>query len=333
MNLEVSFKYKLFNVTLSPLDAANLSDDLWLEIMLKASPLELLTFQRLSRSFCRILAENPRCWNQARQNMDPPVPPPPQVDASGIWTESAYAQFLFGGGNCIVKSCKTWTARFPSSYALRTRVCSDKCKTVLHRHYDAEARKINNGYLTSCAIPGKRGLRQMGQTQRLHFRDWLAHDERDLTQYPTYRVCAVSQADQEWFAARAKTESRPVRPPVVVLRTVEALKAEYKLRAEALPRIMQNAKALQAWSKEFAEAREAIDLANVAFMKEIVSPREQIPYRKLMKTPTVQKVFIAFGDSLSRLDIRSWCAMRENAVREYRETVDVNIKAIRRSLL
>ncbi|KAJ7470876.1 hypothetical protein FB451DRAFT_1399621 [Mycena latifolia] len=71
----------------------------------------------------------------------------------------------------VAKSCKKWTIRFPYSYALRIRVCSDECEAVLHRYYDAEARRINNGYLTSGTIPGKRGLRQMGQTQRLHFRE------------------------------------------------------------------------------------------------------------------------------------------------------------------
>lgn len=40
---------------------------------------------------------------------------------------------------------------------------------------------MSNSYLTSMAIPGKRGLRQMGQTQRLHFHDWLPYDERDMT--------------------------------------------------------------------------------------------------------------------------------------------------------
>ncbi|KAJ7470898.1 hypothetical protein FB451DRAFT_1399641 [Mycena latifolia] len=322
MDREYSFQFKLFNVTLSPC-SVNLSDDIWLEIMLKASPLELLKFQLLSRRFCRILSDNPRCWREARHNMNPPVPPLPQVDAAGIWTESAYAQFIFGGGNCIAKSCKKWTARFPCSYALRFRVCSDKCEAVVHRHYDTEARRINNGYLTSCAIPGKRGLRQMGQTQRLHFRDWLPYDERDRTNHRTYRVYAVSVADQEWFSARAITEKRPVRPPVAVIRTVEELKAEYKLRAEALPGIIKNAEALQAWAQRFTEARKAIDLFNVTFMKETISPREQIPYRKLLKTPTVSKAFEAFGQSLSKLDIRTWCGMRANAIREYREHITI----------
>ncbi|KAJ7676272.1 hypothetical protein B0H17DRAFT_1207404 [Mycena rosella] len=315
-------KYKLFNVSLSPY-TVNLPDVLWLEIMLKASPLELLQLQRVSKRFCDILADNPRSWTEARHNMNPPVPPPPHVNAAGVWTESAYAQFLFGGGNCIVKSCKKWTARFPTSYALRARVCSTKCDAILHRHYETEARKINNGYLTSCAIPGKRGLRQMGQTQRLHFRNWLVHDERDLTQHPMYRVSIVSAADQEWFSARAITEKRPVRPPVAVLRTVEELKAQYKLRAEALPQIMQNAEALQVWSKQYADARKAIDLVNVSFLKEVISPREQIPYRKLLKTPAVSRAFEAFGQSLSRLDIRIWCGMRANAVREYRENITI----------
>ncbi|KAJ7187109.1 hypothetical protein C8R46DRAFT_1207079 [Mycena filopes] len=302
---EPKFSIKLFNVNLACNNAGNLPDAVWLEIILYSNPLELLTFQTLSKRFARILRDNPRCWAVARNNIDPPVPPPPQVNAAGIWTEPAYANFIFGGGECAAKSCKQWTRRFPRSFALRIRVCSTKCEAIIHRHYDKAARKINNSYLTSCAIPGKRGLRQMGQTQRLHFRNWLVHDERDMTAYPMYRVCAVATADQEWFSARAITEKRKARPPVAVLRTVPELQAQYKLRAEALPHIMENAKALQKWAVEYEEARTAMVLTNVAFMKEVISPREQIPYRKLLKTPIVTKALESFGRTLSKFEIRS----------------------------
>ncbi|KAJ7505721.1 hypothetical protein B0H11DRAFT_2272518 [Mycena galericulata] len=309
---------KLFNVTTSPWDIANVPDDVLLEIILKATPRDLLVFQVLSRRFRRILNDNMRCWKQARENMDPPVPPPPQVDAAGVWSESAYFQFIFEGGECCVKSCKKWTTRFPCSYALRLRVCSDRCYAVLHRHYDSVARKINNSYLTSVAIPGRRGLRQMGQTQRLHFRDWLPYDEREMTNYRMYRVCAVATADQEWFSARAITEKRSARPPVSVLRTVPELKDQYRLRAEALPRIIENARALQQWAEAFEEARKALHLINITFLKEVISPREQIPYRKLLKTATVCKALESFSISCTKLDIRSWCAMRSAALKEYK---------------
>ncbi|KAJ7085333.1 hypothetical protein C8R43DRAFT_1051527 [Mycena crocata] len=309
---------KLFNVRLTPYDIANLPDAVLLEIMLESTPTELLVFRGLSHRFHQIMANNPRCWIQARLNMKPPVPPPPHVDAAGIWTESAYAQFIFGGGHCVVKSCKAWTARFPYSYSLRIRVCSKKCEAILNRHYDKDTRRINNGYLTSVAIPGKRGLRQMGQTQRLHFRDWLPYDERDMTNFPMYRVTAVAAADQEWFSARAITEKRAARPPVTVIRTVAELKEQYKLRAEAHPRIMENARALQKWSTAFEDAKNAMIKVNVVFIKEVVSPREQLPYRKLLKTPTLSAALEAFSQSLSTFDIRSWCGMRPAVIKEYR---------------
>jgi hypothetical protein len=48
--------------------------------MLKATPLELLTLQQLSRPHRRILAQNLRCWVAARKrNMHPPVSPPPRA--------------------------------------------------------------------------------------------------------------------------------------------------------------------------------------------------------------------------------------------------------------
>ncbi|KAJ6489207.1 peptidase family M1-domain-containing protein [Mycena vitilis] len=290
-----TFCIKLFNVNLS-CDVRNVPDGVWLEargssresnevfhlyriqIMLNSSPLELLVFQAVSNKFQRIISQNPRCWSQARNNMDPPVPPPPQVDAAGVWSGSAYAQFIFGGGECVVKSCKCWTPRFPCSFALRIRVCS-----------------ANNSYLTSCAIPGRRGLREMGQTQRLHFRDWLVYDERDMTRM------VLREGDHGEAIGSSSSSCNPDRRRAS--RDAELFE-EYRLRAEALPRIMQNAKALQAWSKEFAEARKSVNVINVAFIKEVISPREQMPYRKLLRTPILSNLMKSYGRSLSKLDIR-----------------------------
>ncbi|KAJ7074715.1 hypothetical protein C8F01DRAFT_33920 [Mycena amicta] len=125
---------KLFNVALLPYDAARLPDDSWLEIMLTCTPRELLAMQLVSHRFYRILASNPHSWPQARNNLDPPVPPPPKdIEAAGVWTEAAYAQFIFGGRDCVVKSCKRWTTNFPLSFGLRIRVCSVSF-SLLPRH-------------------------------------------------------------------------------------------------------------------------------------------------------------------------------------------------------
>ncbi|KAJ7328823.1 hypothetical protein DFH08DRAFT_967220 [Mycena albidolilacea] len=140
----------------------------------------------------------------------------------------------------------------------------------------------------------------MDQTQRLHFREWLPYNERDMAKFRMYCISAVATTDEEWFSARAITEGRAVRSPLAVVRTVPELLQEYKLRAEALPRIMQlypNTKALQKRSAEFSEARKAVDLFNVAFFKDVIGPCEQIPYRKLLQTQAVRDVMEAFGRS------------------------------------
>lgn len=41
-------------------------------------------------------------WVNARRALACPVPDPPTMTASGIWTEPAYAKFIFGGGPCDV---------------------------------------------------------------------------------------------------------------------------------------------------------------------------------------------------------------------------------------
>nr|GAT50045.1 dienelactone hydrolase endo-1,3,1,4-beta-D-glucanase [Mycena chlorophos] len=319
LNSKGQLMIKLFNVAIRPCDAARLPDDTWLEIMLACTPRELLAMQFVSRRFRRILAENPHTWPAARNNMSPPVPPPPKdIEASGVWSEAAYAQFIFGGGHCVVKPCKKFTMEFPLSFALRIRVCSLHCKNVLAREYDKVGRKIQNAYLTSMGIPGRRGLRKMGQTQRLHFRSWLVYDERELTLHRTYRVSTLAEADQEWWAARALTERRPVKPQVKVLRSVPQLQKEYVLRAKALPKIMANAMALQKWVQEYQVARKETELANVKFVRTTISPREQLQYRKLLNTPTAKAMMKAYGDSLGKIDLRAWCSARAQIIPEYK---------------
>ncbi|KAF7305481.1 Dienelactone hydrolase endo-1,3,1,4-beta-D-glucanase [Mycena chlorophos] len=335
LNSKGQLMIKLFNVAIRPCDAARLPDDTWLEIMLACTPRELLAMQFVSRRFRRILAENPHTWPAARNNMSPPVPPPPKyIEASGVWSEAAYAQFIFGGGHCVVKPCKKFTMEFPLSFALRIRVCSLHCKNVLAREYDKVGRKIQNAYLTSMGIPGRRGLRKMGQTQRLHFRSWLVYDERELTLHRTYRVSTLAEADQEWWAARALTERRPVKPQVKVLRSVPQLQRardqwllvvfaecafqEYALRAKALPEIMANAMALQKWVQEYQVARKETELANVKFVRTTISPREQLQYRKLLNTPTAKAMMKVYGDSLGKIDLRAWCSARAQIISEYK---------------
>ncbi|KAJ6632343.1 hypothetical protein B0H10DRAFT_1977045 [Mycena sp. CBHHK59/15] len=307
---------KLFTVKLSPWDISTVSDAILQQIIINCNPLELLNIQILSKRFYQILQANPSSWATARCNMDPPVPPPPEVAATGIWSESAYAQFIFGGGHCTVKSCNQWTDRFPCSFAVKLRACSDKCLAVLYRRLNNPTTQIKNSYLNSTAIPGKRGLRKMGQTQRLHFHDWLPYNEQEITVFPVYTVSSIATADQEWFSARAVTEKRSARPPVKILRTLPELQQQYKLRAEALPRIMENAMALQEWSQQYSEAEARTRLNNIVIFRDVIGPKEQVPYRALLRTPTLSRALDAFARSLTPLDMRSWCGMRFDVLKE-----------------
>ncbi|KAJ7651082.1 hypothetical protein FB45DRAFT_1018437 [Roridomyces roridus] len=312
---------KLFNITITPRDISDVSDEVLLRILFHSTPRDLLAFQLVSKRFYGILDQNQHCWRWARHNIDPPVPPPPRVEAVGFWTESAYAQLLFGGGNCCAKSCQKWTINLPLSFALRLRVCSPGCFKTLHRGYDnyKAAKRVSNHYFDSSAIPGKNGLRAMGKIHRDRFRDWLVYDERDTTDHPTYLKSMVNIADNEWLCARAIEEKRKSKIQVKVVRTCAQLKEQYRLRAAAFEGIMENARQLQVWAKELPIKRKELELVNVDFVKEVISPREQIPFRKLLRTATLRRELELCADASVRMDVRAWCAIRAVTVKEYKK--------------
>ncbi|KAJ7842862.1 hypothetical protein B0H14DRAFT_2586115 [Mycena olivaceomarginata] len=235
--------------------------------------------------------------------------------AAGVWSEAAYARRIFGGagrrGFRARTACECGSARINAKPSSTGPLRQDRGQRLpnLMRH-PRPARPAADGPDTAAAFATG-------------------------CQFPMYRASAVATADQEWFSARAITERRACLAPArncgmsfkfisnSLGRMLRFLNQEYKLRAEALPRIMQNAKALQKWSAEFSEARKAVDLVNVAFFKEVITSREQIPYRKLLQTQAVRDVMEAFGRSLSTLDIRfsfqpSARYVRRLSGREYR---------------
>lgn len=70
------------------------------QILEHCSPFDLAQLFRTSRFFRSFVTVHPHLWNAARHNLA--LPAPPDVQASGNYSQSAYALWLFDGGPCTV---------------------------------------------------------------------------------------------------------------------------------------------------------------------------------------------------------------------------------------
>ncbi|KAI9458581.1 hypothetical protein BJY52DRAFT_1119536 [Lactarius psammicola] len=87
------------------------------------SPKDILSVARCNKRLCATLLNpsNVMIWRRARSHcIIPGLPPPPPG-----WSESAYAAFIFDGGNCHV--CGISTARMFLSFVVRIRLCGKVC--------------------------------------------------------------------------------------------------------------------------------------------------------------------------------------------------------------
>jgi hypothetical protein len=93
------------------------------------TPPELLNLARTTTSFAQLLADpkSEFVWQQARANYYPVIPRP----TASNWTESSYANLMFGGGECLVSYPQT-------SVAFIALTISFLSCLVLHRRSKAE---------------------------------------------------------------------------------------------------------------------------------------------------------------------------------------------------
>ena len=81
-------------------------------LLYSKSPADILSLSRTCKHFCATLVQNPVAafiWKRVRAQTTPPVPGPTKLGFS----EPQLASFIYGGGNCMVRS----PLRLHSSYA------------------------------------------------------------------------------------------------------------------------------------------------------------------------------------------------------------------------
>ncbi|TDL21864.1 hypothetical protein BD410DRAFT_282474 [Rickenella mellea] len=110
-----------------------------LNILLHASPLDLLRVQITSRYFRDILEANQHLWRLARKSLNPPVPDPvlpkEMYGRQANWSESAYANHVFGRSNCSFCGDSVDHLWVRSYYSLRQIVCiKGECRSAKHRY-------------------------------------------------------------------------------------------------------------------------------------------------------------------------------------------------------
>ncbi|KDQ59335.1 hypothetical protein JAAARDRAFT_78089 [Jaapia argillacea MUCL 33604] len=114
---------------------ANIPLELLAEILSHVSSTkEILALARTSKYFCHTLVADQTSgfiWRKARENAEPePIPPP--TTPNWVGRESAYAAFLWDGGECEI--CKKHTPKMYTSFSLRVRLCGNgQCMTAWNR--------------------------------------------------------------------------------------------------------------------------------------------------------------------------------------------------------
>ncbi|KAJ7666592.1 hypothetical protein DFH06DRAFT_1184238 [Mycena polygramma] len=251
--------------------------DIILTIMQLSSPADLITLGNVCQRFNSILASNPSCWEYARAGLQ--IPPPPdghigqtQAAAGRFEFQKNYIRDLFGGGKC--GACGVWTTSLPFSFPLHIWCCSKKCRLNLLNLNDRFLVKIRPSDLDK--HPGI---------------DWLVpHRVRDGGIY--FRDDLVA----------AKEKLKSLGRECKTLDDFNYVDTVVKFRNECCSRTFD---ALEAWKHEYLKAVADTRTLNLEFLRGIAR-MEVRKLNTLLKSPTLNRVFMAFNRDLTRLGINDW---------------------------
>ncbi|KAJ7082910.1 hypothetical protein B0H15DRAFT_851995 [Mycena belliarum] len=258
--------------------------DVVLAILEHCSPFDLVELRRTSRLFRAIIASHQQLWVSSQRNLaigtSLKVPSLPAIEASGNFSQWAYASWLFGGGPCT--SCSKWTDRLPCNFVLRFRACSPSCQSILMFEpvlYVDRTRKHDN----------------------FSWGNWLPRIGRELSNGDTihiYSSRAIKTAELErQQAIRIDRGTPPDDSMPFPCRTGVQLDEEYNRRARSRPELIKNAEALKDWQKLYMQQHDLVSQSNSEFLK-LRSVEENRKFQGVMRCPTVSRLFFAFNRDL-----------------------------------
>ncbi|KAF7292827.1 hypothetical protein MIND_01181700 [Mycena indigotica] len=271
--------------------------DIGLAILAQCSPYDLLQLSKTSHSFRNLIFDHAATlWTAARQNLVRGdcklMPPCPQVEATGNYSQSAYFTWIFEEGPCT--HCSRPTDSMPFLFALRHRACSSMCKGELtsparfFRSTDPDIDVVMREYgfwLPRCAV---------GKTSQ----------DQDIYAFERSSLRAALQE------SNITRRSRPGILADTRRRNTMELGQEYQKRARSRPALEQNAQQLQDWLKPYENEMKKTNALNSTFLK-YQAQAEKKAIRQLLKCPSVVKIMKAFTRDLTLLTANVWLEYRD----------------------
>ncbi|KAF7311979.1 hypothetical protein MIND_00209700 [Mycena indigotica] len=276
----------------------NLPAEILLEVAFKCSPVDIIHLEQTSKNLRNFIHQHKQyILKEAHKNLArgrcPPLPDCPIVQASGNFSHSAYANWVFGAAPCSV--CSSITYSTPVNWALRLRACSKYCRTVL-----ASKPAIyidNSGELTKSAF-GQWLPRSSSRPPYLYFREHIkrARLERD-------QVIAVLNGCQ-----RQSTLEIPRR-------TWDQLQAEYAKREADRPILEKNAVELERWLPIYRVEKAVVEKRNLERVQ-LLAQVENVRAAEITSTPTMKHILFAFARDLAYITYSVWIDNRSRILAE-----------------
>ncbi|KAJ7434961.1 hypothetical protein B0H11DRAFT_2257757 [Mycena galericulata] len=266
------------------------------------SPYDLVQIRRTCYAAKAAVDSNENVWIIARARLEG-LPAPPIVLASGNWSESAYANLLFGSGNCAV--CKEICAGLPACFALAFRCCSARCKERIQlqnrvlrlTHWSALFMSLANDLDT------------------INFNDWLPScctTQPGIFVLPT----AVKASRREIEQAKSVERGFDIGDrPRFVKRTTGELSEELKKREKSWCTLVEKDRELVEWAKDYEASRSTVETANIQCVQQYAA-LHNIPVTEFLRTGTVRRLISAFSRDLTMIDSNALCSIQEKATKE-----------------
>ncbi|KAJ7505704.1 hypothetical protein B0H11DRAFT_1975738 [Mycena galericulata] len=266
--------------------------DIGLAILEHCSPFDLIQLEKTSRFLRSFIRAHQHLWVAAQVNVSRNkchrVPALPAVEASGNYSQTAYARRIFAGGKC--SWCAKWTPLLPFNFTFRFRACSPACKALLSSDasiFVDKARKYEN----------------------FSWGNWLPRvEERIANEAPFYAYSkkAIKDAERERHQSVGIDAGNSFRDPRgYPARSVQRLNQECERRARSRDVIHKNASALDKWRAAYISERESVSRANFQFLKRL-SSHENKKVQGIIRCPTVARIFFAFNRDLAMITSTVW---------------------------
>ncbi|KAJ7671332.1 hypothetical protein DFH06DRAFT_1468093 [Mycena polygramma] len=267
--------------------------DIGLEILAHCSPFDLAQLGMASKTLRGLIWTHGSLWIAAQGNVSgekTTLPPLPVVTASGNYSQSAYALFIFGGGSGVPngRTFSLVTGSFVSERVreLARRSSDREIQRDISFFFDITKKYDNFSWgkwlpRVTCTMPSGEKVHSYSTRDRKH---------------------ATREREQAIAVERGNRRTDPLGFPC---RNVAQLEQECIKREQSRPALQQNALDLEAWKKEYVQAKAVVSRKNFEFIKKY-STLENRKFQGIMRCPTTARIFTAFNRDLDLVTHSVW---------------------------